>query len=160
MSDTLCKILIIMNSCDNSISGVGGCLGVHSASKNLVAALDPRKTVLELSYPHRCGCVMEPSLLGSCPCGLAWKRQQCNDSCCWACPVSCSSARETQVCDLPVLLGPKHRTQTLPWFTTWAIVPQNAGKGHKLTSFISSCVHSSVCALQSSCASPRFAVQL
>ncbi|CAN8203985.1 unnamed protein product [Coccothraustes coccothraustes] len=60
----------------------GGCLRIYSASKNLVAVLDPRKTVLELSYPHWCGCVIEPSLLGLCPCGLARKRQQCNDSCC------------------------------------------------------------------------------
>lgn len=51
--------------------------------------------------------------------------------------VYCSSGREIKVCDLPVFkveLCPKQSTQTLPWFTIWAIVAQNAGKGHKHTS--------------------------
>lgn len=58
-----------MNSHENFISG--DCvLLTYSACKNLLALLDPNKTLLELNHLHQCGWVIKPSLLESSPGGV------------------------------------------------------------------------------------------
>lgn len=118
---SVCKILILINSREKSISGDCGCLRVYSASKNLLAVLDPWDAPLELSNPHWCGCVIKPSLLES-PLRTV-RADVLGRGRCAKIPnaelvlVYSSSAR---ACDLPVFkvqLGPKHSTQTLPWFS-------------------------------------------
>lgn len=110
-----------MNSCENFISGDCGHFRVCSPSKNLLALLDPHKTLVELGNPHWSGRVIKASLLesslrsvradllGSGRCAMTPAAEPA--------PMYCSSAREIQAHDLPVFkvhLGPKQGTQMLP----------------------------------------------
>lgn len=110
-----------MNSRENSNPGDCGHFRVCSPSKNLLALLDPHKTLVELGNPHWSGRVIKASLLesslrsvradllGSGRCAMIPAAEPA--------PVYCSSAREIQAHDLPVFkvhLDPKQGTQMLP----------------------------------------------
>lgn len=163
---SVCKILIPINLCENSISGDCGCLRFYAASKSWQSwtlgipqwSLETRAAVdVWLSPPYwsyRSAVSVWTYLEEA---GVQWFLLL-NLSWCTAALLEKYRLVIPQGLRYSWVQSTAHKR--CHDVLVWAIVPQKAGKGHKLISFISSCVYNGVCALQSACASPRFAVGL